>query len=337
MENNSENIQQKKVVFSAIKPTGNPTLGNYLGALKHWGEYQDDCECIYSVADLHAITVSIEPKQLRENTKRMFATLIAVGIDPEKSVLFLQSHVTAHSELAWVLDCFTLFGEARRMTQFKQKSKENPDNINVGLFAYPMLMAADILLYRTDYVPVGHDQLQHVELARNVATRFNNRYSPTFVMPQGITPKAGARIYSLTDPTAKMGKSSADDGGTVYMYDDDKTIAAKFRRAVTDCDTQVKASPDKLGITNLLTIYSAVKGITVQEAEKEFYGVSYGDFKTRVADAVIAELSPVREKYLKLRSDDEKLMEVMHMGANKAAYIARKTLDKVYRKTGFVR
>lgn len=333
-ENKSEN---KKRVFSAIKPTGNPTLGNYLGAMQYWGGMSDEYDCIFSVADLHAITVAIEPKDLRENSKRLFALLIAVGIDPEKNVVFMQSHVRAHSELCWLLNNYTMFGEARRMTQFKEKSEKAPENINVGLFDYPVLMAADILLYQTDIVPVGEDQLQHVELCRNIAERFNNRYSPTFKMPEGKVPKAGARIYSLTDPTAKMGKSDSGDAGAVFILDTPETIMRKFKRAVTDSDAAVKASPDKPGITNLLNIYAALCGITVAAAEAEFDGCDYATFKTRVGEAAVERLRPVREKYDALRREDGRLSELMRAGADTAARIAARTLEKVYKKIGFVR
>lgn len=328
--------EHKKRAFSAIKPTGNPTLGNYLGAMKYWGGMADEFECLYSVADLHAITVAIEPKDLRENTKRMFALLIAVGIDPDKSTVFVQSHVTAHSELCWLLNNFTMFGEARRMTQFKDKSEKQPENINVGLFDYPVLMAADILLYRADVVPVGEDQLQHVELCRTIAQRFNNKYSPTFVVPEGRAPKTGKRIYSLADPESKMGKSDVTDLGAVYILDTPDVIMKKFKRAVTDCETKVYASPQKKGITNLLTIYSAVCDISMETAEAEFENCDYAAFKTRVGEAAVEALRPVREKYERLRKDDGELTRLMTQGAQKASAVARRTLSKVYKKIGFV-
>lgn len=333
-ENKSEN---KKRVFSAIKPTGNPTLGNYLGAMQHWGRMSDEYDCLFSVADLHAITVAIDPKELRENSKRLFALLIAVGIEPEKNVVFMQSHVRAHSELCWLLNNYTMFGEARRMTQFKEKSEKAPENVNVGLFDYPVLMAADILLYQTDIVPVGDDQMQHVELCRNIAERFNNRYSPTFKIPEGRVPKTGARIYSLTDPTAKMGKSDGDDAGSVFILDTPEAIMRKFKRAVTDSDAEVKASPDKPGITNLLNIYAALCGISVEAAETEFCGSDYASFKTRVGEAAVEKLRPVRERYDALRRDDGYLSELMRSGADKAERIAARTLEKAYKKIGFVR
>lgn len=329
--------ENQKVIYSAIKPTGNPTLGNYLGALKRWPGQAKDGFSIFNVADLHAITIAIDPKELRENTKRMFALLIAIGLDPDESLLFLQSGVSAHAELGWVLNCYTLFGEARRMTQFKDKSKKQPQNVNVGLFDYPVLMAADILLYQTDYVPVGKDQVQHVELARNIAERFNNRYSPTFKVPQVLLPKEGEKICSLTDPTAKMGKSDEDGSGTVYILDTPDDIMRKFKRAVTDCGTEIKCAADKPGVTNLLKIYASLSDITVKAAEEEFAGKSYAEFKTAVGERTVEVLRPIREKYNELRSDEAELENIMKSGAEKAARIAYKTLAKVYRKIGFVR
>ena len=329
--------ENKKRVFSAIKPTGNPTLGNYLGAMKYWGRMSDEFDCLFSVADLHAITVAIEPKDLRENTKRLFALLIAIGIDPGKNVLFVQSHVPAHSELCWLLNNFTMFGEARRMTQFKEKSEKAPENVNVGLFDYPVLMAADILLYQAEIVPVGEDQMQHVELCRNIAERFNGRYSPTFKVPEGRIPKYGARIHSLLDPTAKMGKSDASADGTVLILERPEDIARKFKRAVTDSGKGVYASPDKPGITNLLTIYASLLDISIEAAEREFEGRDYAYFKTKVGEAAIETLRPIREKYESLRRDDAALLELMKAGAEDAARLARRTLEKVYKKIGFVR
>lgn len=339
MENNSvqNNSEKRKRVFSAIKPTGNPTLGNYLGAMKYWGGMADEFDCLYAVADLHAITVAIEPKELRENCKRLFALLIAMGIEPERNILFMQSHVTAHAELAWLLNNYTMFGEARRMTQFKEKSQKAPENVNVGLFDYPVLMAADILLYQADIVPVGEDQLQHVELCRTIATRFNNRYSPTFVIPEGKVPRYGKRIYSLQDPTAKMGKSEGNADGTVFVLDEPEVIMKKFKRAVTDCDTAVRAGADKPGITNLLTIYAALQDISLEKAEAEFIDSDYATFKTRVGEATVEKLRPIREKYNALRRDDAALAELMKSGAESARRIASRTLEKVYKKIGFVR
>lgn len=339
MENttNMQNEQRRKRVFSAIKPTGNPTLGNYLGAMKYWGAMSDEYDCIFSVADLHAITVAIEPKELRENSKRLFALLIALGVDPEKNILFMQSHVRAHAELCWLLNNYTMFGEASRMTQFKDKSKKAPDNVNVGLFDYPVLMAADILLYQADIVPVGEDQMQHVELCRNIAVRFNNRYSPTFTLPTGKVPEFGARIHSLSDPSVKMGKSDGDGDGSVFILDPPEVIVRKFKRAVTDCDTKVRAGDDKPGITNLLTIYAALNDITLADAEAEFANSDYATFKARVGEAAVEKLRPIREKYERLRKDDNALAEIMRTGAQSAERIASRTLEKVYKKIGFVR
>lgn len=333
----NDTSEHKKRVFSAIKPTGNPTIGNYFGAMRHWSGMSDEFDCLFAVADLHAITISIEPKELRENTKRMFALLLAIGIDPEKNIVFCQSHVTAHSELGWLLNNYTMFGEARRMTQFKEKSEKAPENVNVGLFDYPVLMAADILLYQADIVPVGDDQMQHVELCRNIAERFNNRYSPTFTVPEGMVNKVGARIYSLSDPTAKMGKSDGDGSGSVFILDPPDVIMRKFKRAVTDSDTHVAASPDKPGITNLLNIYAAACDTTVAAAEKEFGSSDYATFKTRVGEAVAARLKPIQDKYAELRKDDKALEALMRTGAERAARLASRTLEKVYKKIGFVR
>jgi len=338
MENQLEQQSEKrKRVFSAIKPTGNPTLGNYIGAMRQWPAMSDEFDCIYAVADLHAITVAIEPKELRENTKRMFALLIALGIEPEKNLLFVQSHVTAHAELCWLLNNYTMFGEGRRMTQFKEKSQKAPENVNVGLFDYPVLMAADILLYQTDIVPVGEDQLQHVELCRTIANRFNNRYSPTFAVPEGRVPKVGKRIYSLSDPTAKMGKSDGNADGSVFILDRPEDIMRKFKRAVTDCDNKIVAAKDKAGITNLLSIYASVQNTSVRDAEKEFENSDYASFKKRVGEAVVETLRPIREKYDSLRRDDNALVELMRSGAENARRVAVRTLEKVYKKIGFVR
>lgn len=339
MDNNcvQNNTEKRKRVFSAIKPTGNPTLGNYLGAMKYWGGMADEYDCLFAVADLHAITVAIEPKELRENCKRLFALLIAMGVDPERNIVFMQSHVTAHAELGWLLNNYTMFGEARRMTQFKEKSQKAPENVNVGLFDYPVLMAADILLYQADIVPVGEDQLQHVELCRTIATRFNNRYSPTFVIPEGKVPTYGKRIYSLADPAAKMGKSDGNADGTVFVLDEPNVIMKKFKRAVTDCDTVVRAGADKPGITNLLTIYAALEDISLEKAESEFGGSDYATFKTRVGEAAVEKLRPIREKYAALRKDDGALAEIMKAGAERASRLAARTLEKVYKKIGFVR
>ncbi|HIU83066.1 MAG TPA: tryptophan--tRNA ligase [Candidatus Faecicola pullistercoris] len=324
-----------KTVYSALKPTGDLQLGNYIGALNNMVKLQEDYNCIYTVADMHSITVDCVPADLRKRTYDFMALFLAIGLDPEKSILFVQSHVPQHAELAWVLNCFTQYGEARRMTQFKEKSHKNPENVNLGLFAYPTLMAADILLYNADYVPIGKDQKQHLELARTVAERFNNRFSPTFTVPDGIFNKVGAKIQNLLDPTAKMGKTDDNANGVVFLLDDADTVMRKFRRAVTDSDNRIIVAPDKPGISNLITIYSVFSGISVAETEKKFEGVSYAEFKTQVGEAVVNRLAPVRQKYNELIADKAYLNKVMKEGAEKASYIASKTLSKVYRKVGF--
>lgn len=330
---------KKKIIFSAVKPTGSMTLGNYVGALKNWVAMQSDSqyECFYCVADLHSITVDVQPAEFRKDTLDDLATYLALGLDPQKSTLFLQSHVSAHAELAWVLNCYTQFGEARRMTQFKEKSKRSPENVNVGLFDYPVLMAADILLYQAELVPVGQDQKQHVELARTIAQRFNNRYSPTFTIPEPIIPKAGAKVYSLQNPTAKMSKTDGDLSGSVLLLDPPEEVMRKFKRAVTDSDTCVRYDREnKAGISNLLTIYSIFASVSIAQAEKEFENSDYANFKKRVGEAVCAFLEPVQKEYKRLIADKAYLSQVMQTGAEKARRVAYKTLAKVYRKVGFV-
>ncbi len=325
-----------ETVYSALKPTGKLTIGNYLGAIKNMTAMTDEYNCIYTVADLHSITVTIEPSALRENTLDMFSMLVALGLTPDKCLLFLQSRVPMHSELAWILDCFTMFGEARRMTQFKDKSLKAPENVNVGLFAYPVLMAADILLYGAKYVPIGKDQQQHLELARTIADRFNNRYSPTFVVPEGVYPKVGAKIGSLIDPTAKMGKTDENADGTVFMLDDKDTIMRKFKRAVTDSGSEIVFSPDKPGISNLMTIYSAFTGKTTDEVASEFSDGNYARFKLAVGETVASFLLKAQEEYRRIRSDKAYIAELLSSSADKAAHIAYKTLAKAKRKVGFV-
>ena len=329
--------QPEKIIFSAIQPTGTPTIGNYIGAMRNWIAMQDEYRCIYSVADLHSITIDKPPAERRKNTLEMVALLLAIGLDPEKCTLFVQSHVPAHAELTWLLNCNTQFGEARRMTQFKDKSAKHPDNVNVGLFDYPILMAADILLYQTDYVPVGKDQMQHVELARTIAERFNNKYSPTFKVPEGILPKAGAKVCSLADPTRKMSKSDDNPNGYILLLDDADTVVRKCKRAVTDSDTEIRVGEDKPGITNLLTIYAAFTGKTLDEAVADCSTLNYADLKLRVADAVIAGLEPIQARFTHYLSDKSYLESVMRTGAEAAFRMARKTLEKVYRKMGFYR
>ena len=327
---------QKKTIFSGVQPSGKLTLGNYLGAIKNFPLLQEEYNCIYCVVDMHAITVRQDPAALRRQTLEVLAQYIACGLDPEKSVLFIQSHVPAHAELGWVLNCYTMFGEASRMTQFKDKSAKHADNVNVGLFDYPVLMAADILLYQTDMVPVGVDQLQHIELARNIAQRFNGVYSDTFVMPEPYIPKTGAKIMSLADPTRKMSKSDENANGFVLLMDKPEDIMRKFKRAVTDSDSRIIVSEDKPGVSNLIQIYSVATGKPVAEVEAEFEGKGYGEFKPAVGEAVVELLRPIREKTEDLLRNKDYLEQVYTEGAQKASYLARKTLDKVYRKVGFV-
>ena len=329
-------MEDRKRVYSALKPTGVLQLGNYIGALNNMVKMQDEYDCIYTIADMHSLTVNNVPQELRKRIYDFAALFLAVGLDPEKSILFIQSHVPAHAELAWVLNCYTQFGEARRMTQFKDKSKKDPENVNVGLFAYPTLMAADILLYNADYVPIGKDQKQHLELARTIAERFNNRYSPTFTVPEGVFGKKGAKIQNLLDPSSKMGKTDDNANGVVFLTDDPDTIMRKFKRAVTDSDNVIKFSQDKPGISNLLTIYSVMTDVSIAEAEKHFDGFGYAEFKKEVGESVVERLRPVREKYLQYLDDKSYLESVMRQGAEKAERIANKTLAKVYRKIGLV-
>ena len=329
--------EAKKTIFSGVQPSGKLTLGNYLGAIRNFPILQEEYNCIYCVVDMHAITVRQDPAQLRKQTLEVLAQYIACGLDPDKSTLFIQSHVPAHAELGWVLNCYTMFGEASRMTQFKDKSSKHADNVNVGLFDYPVLMAADILLYQTELVPVGVDQLQHIELARNIAQRFNGVYSDTFKMPEPYIPKAGAKIMSLADPTRKMSKSDENQNGFILLVDKPEDIMRKFKRAVTDSDSRIIMSEDKAGVSNLITIYSLATGKTVEEVEAEFVGKGYGEFKPAVGEAVVELLRPIREKTEDLLKNKDYLESVYREGANKASYMARKTLDKVYRKVGFVK
>lgn len=330
--------EKRKIVYSALKPTGDLQLGNYIGALRNMVAMQEEFDCIYTVADMHSLTVDMVPADLRRRTYDFMAIFLAIGLDPQRSVLFVQSHVPAHAELTWILNCNTMMGEANRMTQFKDKSKKaGKAGINVGLFDYPVLMASDILLYNADLVPIGKDQQQHLELARTIAERFNGRYSPTFVLPEGYYGnKRTSKIYSLTDPTAKMGKTDASAGGVIFLLDKPEDIMRKFARAVTDSGNEVRAAADKPGITNLLNIWSVMTGKSVSEGEKEFEGSSYEKFKRAVGEAVTEHLRPIREKYSEYISDKGELERIMREGAEKAARIARRTLSKVYRKVGFV-
>ena len=330
-----ENTEKKARVLSAIQPTSVPTLGNYLGALNNWASMSKDNDCLYAVADLHAITVRQDPAKLRKQTLEMYALLLAIGLDPEENIIFTQSHVHQHAELAWILNCYTQFGEAARMTQFKDKSAKHADNINVGLFSYPTLMAADILLYQADYVPIGADQKQHLELARDIAERFNGIYSPTFTIPQPFIGKAGARVMSLQDPTKKMSKSDPNPKASVALLDTPDDIRKKFKSAVTDSEAKVRYADGKDGINNLMSIYSCCTGLDYDAIEKEFDGKGYGDFKLAVAESVIESIKPVQDKYYELMNDKAYIEKCAAEGAMKASYVANKTLSKVMKKVGF--
>lgn len=334
MENTVET--KKKRVLSMVQSTGIFTLGNYLGALKNFVALQDEYECVYALADLHAITVRQEPADLRKYTLSGYAMLLALGIDPEKSIFFIQSQVPEHAQLAWILNCYTQFGELSRMTQFKDKSAKHADNINAGLFTYPCLMAADILLYNADYVPIGADQKQHLELARDIAERFNGLYSPTFVVPEGLIPKTGARIMSLQDPTKKMSKSDENTAGFITMLDTPDQIMKKFKRAVTDSEACVRYAEGKDGINNLMGIYSCITGKSYAEIEKEFDGRGYGDFKTAVGEAVVGALTPIQTRYNELIKDKAYLEKCYSEAAPRAEAIARRTLQKVMKKIGYL-
>ena len=325
----------KKRIFSAVQPSGNLTLGNYLGALKNWAELQDEFECIYCVADLHAITVRQEPAVLRKKSLDTLALYLASGIDPQKAAFFLQIHVPEHTQLSWVLGCNTMFGELSRMTQFKDKSQKHADNINAGLFTYPVLMAADILLYQADLVPVGSDQKQHIELARDIANRFNGAYSPTFTVPEAYILKSSARIMSLAEPERKMSKSDPNANASIFMLDSKDDIIRKFKRAVTDSEARVAEDPARPGIYNLVNIYSCLTGKSGSEIEKEFDGKGYGDFKLAVGEACADALAPLQAEFQKLTKDKAYLDGILREGTEKASYIARKTMQKVYRKVGF--
>ena len=329
--------ETKKRMLSGIKPSGDLTLGSYLGAIRNWAQRAEEFDCYYFMADLHAITVRQNPADLRRRTLEQLAQYIACGLDPEKNTLFIQSHVHQHAELGWVLQCYSMFGELSRMTQFKDKSAKNADNINGGLFSYPSLMAADILLYQPDYVPVGDDQRQHVELCHTIARRFNGIYGDVFKLPEPYIPKVGARIMSLTNPVAKMSKSEDEDTGRVLLMDTPETIARQFKRAITDSETSVRYDKEKKpGVSNLMTIYSACTGRNYDEIEAEFAGQGYGVFKPAVGEAVIEMLRPIREEAQRLMKDKAYLESVYRSGAEKAGYIAEKTLRKVYKKIGFV-
>ncbi len=336
MEANQTQTEAKKIIFSGVQPSGYLTIGNYIGSIKNWTEFQDTYNCFYCVVDQHAITVRQVPADLRRRTYETLAIYIACGLDPQKNHLFVQSHVPAHAQLAWALNCYTMFGELSRMTQFKDKSAKNAQNVNAGLFTYPTLMAADILLYQTDRVPVGVDQKQHIELARDIATRFNSVYGDTFRVPEGFIPKAGAKIMSLADPTKKMSKSDANENASVAILDPRDAILRKFKRAVTDSDTKVCRAEGKDGINNLMTIYSVFTKKTDAEIESEFAGRGYGDFKMAVGEVVADALAPIQAEFHRLMADKAYLESVMKEGADYASYVANKTLSKVHRKLGFV-
>ena len=330
-----ENEVQKKRILSGIQPSGDLTLGSYLGAIKNWAALADEYDCYYMLADMHTITVRQVPAELRRHTLTQVAAYIASGLDPEKNVLFVQSHVPAHAQLGWVLDCYTMFGELSRMTQFKDKSAKNADNINAGLFTYPCLMAADILLYQPDFVPVGEDQKQHVELTRNVAQRFNHVYGDVLKVPEPYIPKMGARVMSLNQPDTKMSKSIPE--GCVFLMDKPEDILRKFKKAVTDSEACVRFDPaDKPGVSNLMQIYAVATGKSFETIEQEFAGHGYGDFKQAVGESVVELLRPIREETERLLADKSYLESVYRAGAEKAAYVANRTLNKVYKKVGFL-
>lgn len=344
MENQIENAvsnaapqeEKKKKILSCIQPSGIPTLGNYLGALKNWKLLSDEFDSAFAVADLHAITVRQDPQKLRKQIMEVLALLLAIGLDPDKSIIFIQSHVPAHSQLAWILNCYTQFGEMSRMTQFKDKSQSHADNVNVGLFAYPVLMAADILLYQADLVPVGADQKQHLEIARDIANRFNSIYGKTFTVPDPYIGKNGARVMSLQDPSKKMSKSDPNPKGFVSVFDAPETIMKKIKSAVTDSEGGVYYGEGKDGINNLMGIYSCCTGLSMDEIARDFESKGYGDFKTAVGEAVVEEIRPVRERYEQLIKDQAYLKQVAAKGAQNASRIADRTLTKVMKKCGFV-
>jgi len=327
---------QKQTIFSGMQPSGFPSLGNYIGAIRNWNELQDIYNCLYCIVDMHAITVRQDPAQLRKNARDLLTLYIATGLDPEKNIIYIQSHVPAHAELGWILNCYTYMGELSRMTQFKEKSARHAENINAGLFTYPVLMAADILLYQTDLVPVGDDQRQHIELCRDVAQRFNGVYGDVFKIPEPYIRKVGARIMSLQEPEKKMSKSETENmNNVVFLLDSPDVIMGKFKRAVTDSGAEVRAAADKPGITNLLTIYGVLTGKTVEEAEKDFIGKGYGDFKRAVGETVIDALRPVQERFAALAKDKAYIDSVIKTNAEKANHLAARTIQKVKKKVGF--
>lgn len=327
-------INGKKILYSGMQATGTLTLGNYLGALKNWVSLNEEYECIYGVMDLHSLTVRQEAADFRKNARSLYALYVAAGLDPEKNCIYYQSHVSAHAELSWILGCFTYMGELNRMTQFKDKASRHADNINAGLYTYPVLMASDILLYQADVVPVGQDQKQHLEITRDIAQRFNALYGDVFTVPEAYISKAGAKIMSLQDPEKKMSKSDENANAAVFLLDDRDSIIRKFKRAVTDSDTSVRYAKEKPGISNLMDIYRCVTGKDYSAIEKEFDQKGYGEFKLAVGETVADELAPLQKRYAKLMSDKEYLNSMIKMNDEKAAYYASKTLRKVQRKVG---
>ena len=336
MNDTNATASRRRIILSGIQPTGTFTLGNYLGAVKNWRQLQEEYDCYYFVADLHALTVYHDPAARRKASREAFALLLACGLDPTKSLVFIQSHVPAHAQMAWMLSCLSPFGDLSRMTQFKDKSAKHPEDINAGLFTYPALMAGDILLYQADYVPVGADQTQHLEFTRNIAARFNHIYGETFRLPEGYFPKTGARVMNLAEPTAKMSKSDENAKATIFILDDEKTILKKFKSAVTDSEALVAFREGKDGINNLMTIYSAVTGKSMEAIADEFSGKGYGDFKTAVGTVVAEELREIRENYARLLKDAAYLDAAIMDGTERASQIAEKTLRKTMRKMGLV-
>ena len=326
---------EKKTIFSGMQPSGYVTLGNYLGALRNWTKLQDEYNCLYCIVDMHAITVRQDPVKLRQQARTLLMQYIAAGLDPEKNIIYYQSHVPQHAELSWVLNCFTYMGELNRMTQFKEKSQTHADNINAGLFTYPVLMAADILLYQTDLVPVGEDQRQHLEITRDIATRFNGIYGDVFKIPEAYIGKVGARVMALQDPTKKMSKSDENKNNSIALLDEPSVIISKIKKAVTDSDNEIRYGEDKPGVSNLLNIYCAVTDKTIAEAEREFASSNYGQFKTAVGEAVVASLEPIQQEVRELEKNKDYIDGIIKTNAERAQAIARKTLSKVHRKVGF--
>jgi tryptophanyl-tRNA synthetase len=327
----------KKVLYSATKPTGTLTLGNYLGAIQNWVNLQKDYNCYFAIANLHALTIDIDSKELYDNTIKQLAMFLAVGLDPKVSTIYLQSQVSEHAELGWVMSCYTPFGQGCRMTQFKAK-KDESENVSAGLYSYPMLMAGDILLYNSDIVPVGKDQLQHLELARDIALRMNNKFNNLFVMPEGYVSKEGTKIMDLQDPTKKMSKSEGDNFGVIFLTDSQDVILKKIKRAVTDSDNLIKYdTKNKPGVSNLLTIFAKLNNMSINDAEKHFSGLSYGELKNQTASSIINLLTPIQQKYNELLKDPQNLINIARNGADKARVVAKETMDRVYKALGIIR